>query len=117
MLRAVRDRQLVPVASWALADEISRVLRRPKLRRYRVSEEDISAALALLAPFLPTVEFEGSVRDPKDTAVVEAALAGQAEAIVTGDKDLLDDEDLRRGLAERGIQVLTPKELLAALGR
>jgi len=103
------------VASWGLADEIARVLRRPKLRAYRISEEDVAAALGLLAPFLPTVESRISSRDPSDSVVIEAALSGEAQAIVTGDADLLDDDDLRRRLAEHGIRVVTPAELVEML--
>lgn len=104
------------MASWGLADEIARVLRRPKLRAYRISEEDVAAALGLLVPFLPTVESRISSRDPNDSVVIEAALSGQAQAIVTGDADLLDDDDLRRRLAEHGIRVVTPIELVEMLG-
>jgi putative PIN family toxin of toxin-antitoxin system len=116
ILRAVRERRVIPVASWGLADEIARVLRRPKLRAYRISEEDVAAALGLLVPFLPTVESRISSRDPNDSVVIEAALSGQAQAIVTGDADLLDDDDLRRRLAEHGIRVVTPIELVEMLG-
>jgi predicted nucleic acid-binding protein len=41
-----------------------------------------------------------------------AAVAGHADAIVTGDADLLDDEPLTSWLAERGIEILTPSELV-----
>jgi putative PIN family toxin of toxin-antitoxin system len=105
------------VASWGLADEIARVLRRPKLRAYRISEEDVAAVLGLLAPFLPTVEAPISSRDPKDSVVIEAALSGEAQTIVTGDADLLDDDELRRRLAEHGIRVVTPAELVEMLGK
>ena len=115
VLRAVRDRRVIAVASWELADEIAHVLRRPKLQAYRLNEEDITTALELLAPFLPTVESRVRSRDPSDTAVIDAALAGEAEAIVTGDADLLDDEDLRRRLSENGIRVITPAELVETL--
>lgn len=116
MLQAVRERRVVPVASWDLASEIARVLRSPKLRRYRVREDDVREMLALLAPFLPKVEIKVPVRDPRDVAVVTAALDGGAAAIVTGDHDLLEDEALRRRLEGRGIRLLTPRELLQALG-
>jgi uncharacterized protein len=117
VLRAVRERRVIPVASWSLADEIARVLRRPKLRAYRVSAEDVAAVLGLLAPFLPTVESRISSRDPNDSVVIQSALSGEAQAIVTGDADLLDDDDLRRRLAEHGIRVVTPAELLEMLGK
>lgn len=117
ILRAIRERRIEAVASWPLADEISRVLRLPKLQRYGITEEDIAQALALLAPFLPHVDVNVGLRDPKDVAVVEAAVAGAAEAIVTGDADLLDDDALSRWLADRGIRVLTPTELVSVLER
>jgi putative PIN family toxin of toxin-antitoxin system len=117
VLRAVRERRVVPVASWSLADEIARVLRRPKLRAYRISAEDVAAVLGLLAPFLPTVESRISSRDPNDSVVIEAALSGEVQAIVTGDADLLEDDDLRRRLTEHGIRVVTPAELVEMLGK
>lgn len=38
------------------------------------------------------------------------------ERIVSGDRDLTADHELRRALNDRGIQVVTPRELLALLG-
>ena len=108
VLRTIRERRVIPVASWTLADEIARVLRRPKLRAYRISAEDVAAVLGLLAPFLPTVESRISSRDPNDSVVIEGALSGEVQAIVTGDADLLDDDDLRRRLAEHGIRGARP---------
>jgi putative PIN family toxin of toxin-antitoxin system len=90
-------------------------LRRPKVRRYTLGDEDIEAALVLMAPLLPEAELFVEVRDPDDAAVVAAAVAGRAEAIVTGDRDLLDDPELHAWLRERGIQVETPSSLVARL--
>jgi hypothetical protein len=50
-----------------------------------------------------------------DVPVVAAAVAGRANAIVTGDRDLVDDAGLRGWLAERGVEVLAPVELVARL--
>jgi predicted nucleic acid-binding protein len=68
--------------------------------------------LAVLAPYLPTVEIDVPIRDPDDAPVVSAALSGRAAAIVTGDHDLLGDDGLRSWLGERGIEVLSPTEAL-----
>ncbi len=104
------------MASWELAEEIAEVLRRPRFRRYDIDEQDIREALFLLAPLLPSVEVVVPIRDPDDAPVVGAAVQGRAEAIVTGDQDLLADAELRAWLEERAIDVLTPAVLLDRLG-
>jgi putative PIN family toxin of toxin-antitoxin system len=94
---------------------LTRVLRRPKIRAYSVDERDVTEILTLLAGSLPSVDIQIEIRDADDAPVVEAALAGGAEAIVTGDRDLLDDAALVRWLSERGVEVMTPAELLERL--
>ncbi len=71
--------------------------------------------LVVLARWLPSVDVEPELRDPKDAPVVSAAIAGDAEAIVTGDLDLLENNPLRTWLGERGIRSLKPTELLEEL--
>jgi putative PIN family toxin of toxin-antitoxin system len=117
VLDAVRRGHLEPVASWELARELAEVLRGPEIRRYGVTEADVDDVLAVLGPLLPDVDVEVEIRDPDDAVVVGAALAGAAEAIVSGDRDLLDDATLRSWLAARGIEILTPAEALARLDR
>lgn len=91
------------------------MLRRPRLRRYRITERDIEDVLALLAPLLPRVDVAFMPRDPDDAPVVAAAVSGRADAIVTGDKGLLEDDRLRVWLNERGIGMYSPAELLERL--
>lgn len=113
---AVRQGRFDVVVSWPLVDEMLRVARRPKIRRrYAISEEDIRDVVVLLSPVLPTVEIDVPTRDPLDAPVVEAALAGSADTIVTGDGDLLNDTSLREWLLERGVEVVTAAELLRRL--
>ena len=47
-------------------------------------------------------------RDPDDDIVLATAVAGQADAIVTGDQDLLVLK------AHEGIRILTPREFIEA---
>jgi putative PIN family toxin of toxin-antitoxin system len=104
------------VSSWELVDEVSEVLSRPKLSRHHLAANDVIDLLRTLARTLPTVDVGSDLRDPDDAPVVAAAVAGRADAIVTGDADLLDDIELRDWLTERGIGVLSPRELLNELG-
>jgi putative PIN family toxin of toxin-antitoxin system len=115
VLQAVRDRRLDPVASWALAEEVAEVLRRPRIRKYGITQQDVEDVLFLLAPFLPSIEIQVPVRDRGDVPVIAAAIHGNARLIVTGDQDLLADRELATWLADRGIEVRTPADLLAHL--
>jgi predicted nucleic acid-binding protein len=85
-------------------------MRKPKLRRYEIDDRDIDDVLLILRATLPHIEVDVTLRDPRNAPGVAAAVAGRADAIVTGDADLLDDEPLRSWLIERGIDVLTPAE-------
>lgn len=50
------------------------------------------------------------VRDPKDDMVLEVAVAGQCDVIVTYNKRDLEDA------AKHGLELMTPKELLSIIG-
>lgn len=73
--------------------EMSRILR----EKFNVSEQDVRDIEQLLRRFhveprperMPQIE----VRDPDDAWVLASALAAGAEALVTGDKDLLEIAD------------------------
>lgn len=116
VVRAVRDRRIEAVTTWELAEELAVVLRRERIRRYGITEGDVREILALFAPLLPSVEVDVALRDPKDLPVVAAAIDRRAELIITGDKDLLDDAELRRWLGERRIRVVSAAEALTLIG-
>lgn len=117
MLRAALEHEIDAVITWELADELSRVLSRPKLKRYAISGADVASVLSLAAPLLPTVELHVAPRDRGDLPVIAAAINGNAEIICTGDRDLLDDAQLRAALEARGIRVMEPRELAEVLAR
>jgi len=89
---AWQDGGLRPLVSKATATELLRVLQYPKFRLTTAERDDL---LADVLPFCETVTLDDppanvpSCRDPHDTKFLELALAGGADALVTGDADLL----------------------------
>ncbi len=77
--------------STATLAELVEVLSRSKFDRY-VSAPDRRAFLASLSAFLEIVPVERRIqvcRDPKDDKFLEVAVHGRADALITGDADLL----------------------------
>ena len=83
---------VLPLASTATAQELVRVLACPKFRLSRLEQQE------LLADYLPHAETVRipqppppvpPCRDPLDVPFMHLAVAGQAQALVSGDRDLL----------------------------
>ena len=89
--------------------ELAQTLARDKFNPY-VSLEDRQEFFRLYARLAEWVPISSTVRvcrDPKDDKFLELAVDGQAQMLVTGDKDLL-------ALSPYGkIQILTPAAVLA----
>lgn len=72
-------------------DELKEVLFRSKFDRYVGREERtlFLGRLGSIAEIVPIIQLVRACRDPKDDKFLEVALNGRADAIVTGDADLL----------------------------
>jgi uncharacterized protein len=90
-------------------DELKGVLLRPKFDRYltRAGRAIFLAQLESVAEMVPTVQIVRECRDPKDDKFLEVALNGRANAIISGDMDLLAIGPWRK------IVIITPTEYLA----
>lgn len=101
------------VYSRPLLDELVEKLDLPRLKgKYGITVEMVAGLLAVLSLRGELVMSEVTVsvcRDPEDNMVIEAALAGNATVVVTGDEDLLI---LRQ---YEGIEFVTPRAFLARL--
>lgn len=112
---SVHSREIVPIISWSIYEEVAEVLLRPSMSGYDFDlEDELTFLRSLGEQFLPA-EVHIRLRDDRDIHVVAAALSGNADAIVTGDKDLLENAELRTWLSDRHIALFSPAELVAQL--
>jgi putative PIN family toxin of toxin-antitoxin system len=93
-----------------LANEINRILHRKKFDRYLPSDQRGTFLIALVqsTTLVETTETVHVCRDPKDNMLLELALSGKADVIVTGDSDLLVLHPFRQ------IAILKPEPFLKA---
>ncbi len=112
VLQAFRDGAFEVVTSAVLLEELSTVLDRPRIRRRSSAgpPDALVAALAGVALVVqPTQPARAFVDDPADDALLEAAIAGRAEYVVSGDRAIL-------ALTEfAGVSIVTPARFLAIL--
>ena len=112
LLRALRGRQLEAVASVPMLFEYEAVLMRPEqLQATGMTVAEVGVFLdglaALLLPVLPYFLWRPLLRDPDDEMVLDAAVNGRADAIVT-----FNIHDFLPEARQFQLEVLTPREAL-----
>ena len=113
LMRALRDGRFTAIYSTDRVVEIIDVLGRPAFRsKYHIEPDDITALINLIrlrGELVTPARRVAACRDPKDDRFLEAALAGDADCVVSGDADLLDLTPFEN------IPILRPAEFLARL--
>ena len=113
ILSALRDGRFVAIYTTSMLVEVVEVLGRAPFRaKYHIHPEDIAVLIDLIRLRGELVIPRRSVtacRDPKDDRFLEAGLAGEADAIVSGDADLLALTPFE------GIPILRAAEFLALI--
>lgn len=117
LLEQVAREMVRPLVSTALFLEYEDVLKRAENRLVtRMNEEDVDGFLAALASAAEPVEvnfrWRPQLSDPKDELVLEAAVNGEADALVT--HNVRDFEPAARLF---GLRVLLPRQVLKELER
>ena len=115
LLVLVAEQTIKPLVTSALFLEYEDVLSRAEHRLATgMSEVDIEGFLAAFASAAEGVElhflWRPQLRDPADEMVLEAAINGQADALVTHDA-----RDFAEAAARFGLRIVTPGELLKEL--
>jgi putative PIN family toxin of toxin-antitoxin system len=115
ILRLVADRRLRPLATTALFLEYEAVLKRPQQHlAHGFSAQELDSLIAELAALSEPVEthflWRPQLVDPQDEMVLECAINGRADALVTHNVgDFV-------GISDRfSLRVLRPQELLEGL--
>ena len=113
VIRLIDSGMLVPIVSPLLLSELARVLGRPRFRRYIGINVATAFILELerLAEVAPDVTEAPAVsRDRADDYLIALARTASADALVSGDPDLLT-------LRLADLPILSPRELLEAFAR
>ena len=99
------------IISHALIDELFDVLSRPRFKKYFTYDDikELASLVQSYARITPPGTRLQICRDPKDDIVLECAVAGEADYIVTGDEDLLCLTSYRN------IHIITPAQFIRTL--
>ena len=111
-LNVALRRRFKLVISQPIVDEVRDVLRREKFRRY-LSRKEAEGFIERLIQIADVVEVKSNFKvikdDPDDDVILNTALDGKADYIVSGDGHLLALREFR------GIEILNVGELLEKL--
>ena len=117
MLLGIAEQRLTPLVTTAVFLEYEAVLRRAEQRLATgMSETDVDGFLRAFAAAVEPVEisfrWRPQLRDPVDELMLEAAVNGHADAVVTHNVS-----DFAPASARLGVRVLTPAQLLKELSK
>ena len=112
IIQLIEQKQIQAISSENILTELTDILQKPKLQK-RLDRLKITAdAVVIIAKRLMTLVVIEEViipelRDPKDQMVLATAISGDAQIVISGDKDLLVLHPYGN------ISILLPQEFLA----
>lgn len=111
LLKAGIEGRFRILSSHGILAEFSEVLQRPK---FKMTRDDIISIVSLLVETVENVHVTSArviSRDPDDNMIINMALDGKGDYIVSGDPDLLDLEKFE------GIEIMSVSRMLEILER
>lgn len=109
------------VTSLSQLSEIAEVLTRPRLaRRFQYSFQDVETFVRLIAARATIVHISGELkicRDPDDDEILEAAIIGKTQYLVSRDDDLKRDLEVIKAVRRHGVRVVSVRQFLRRLSR
>lgn len=114
ILRLTYEKEITSYVSPELMRELEATLQRPKfqpqLRKRDHTAESLLAIAASLSQFVSiTASKFADLRDPADAKIIATAIAAQAQALITGDRDLLVLQTVQN------VPMVTPAQFLSVL--
>jgi putative PIN family toxin of toxin-antitoxin system len=111
LIEALKNNRFTLILSSPLVAELVEVLGRDKFKKYFSSSEikELLDILDIQGEMINATEAINACRDPKDNIVLECAVSGRADFIITSDDDLLVLSPFR------GIKIVTLMEFLQIL--
>lgn len=116
IVNLAEDGKIEIIVTREIIEEIAEILNRESKFQKFISDRKtaISAlikAILSISVFVETmVKIDAMKADPDDNKILEAAIGGKADFIVSGDIHLLELESFR------GIKIVTPRQFLESLG-
>ncbi len=109
------------VISVSMLEELADVLNRPKIKdKFKIEEEDIAKLLFLIEDRAEDVNISGNVticRDKDDDIIIETAIKGKAEYLVTRDDDIKFDRKVSLFLSQHGVTVISLSKFLTLISK
>lgn len=108
-----------PVISEPMFLELAEVLNRPRIKdKYGLAPADITELLLLIEERSELVHVSGGVklcRDRNDDMVIETAIKGRVEYLVTRDDDIKCDKEVSSFLQQYNVSILTVAKFLSIM--
>lgn len=103
-----------------MVEEFIEVTKRAKFsKKYGITREEVSGLLRILHGRGKQIRIRGNLqlcRDTKDDMILETAILGRAEYVVSRDDDIKRDLVLIDELSKYGVEIVTVSKFLKILG-